>query len=235
MEKHAQSSRKLLKLALIGYGKMGQMVEKAALLSGHQIVAKIDSKKPLNEKHLEKADVCIDFTHPKVIVKHIEFIASLKKNLVVGTTGWNEHIPHVKKIIEREEIGLLFSPNFSIGVHLFLQVVKQAAKQFLLFPEYDVGIVESHHQQKVDMPSGTAQMIAHTIEDVQGRKKLPSISSFRCGSIPGTHTVMFDSPIDSITMTHEARNREGFALGAIKAAEWVENRKGFYQMEDMFS
>ena len=204
-----------LKLGLIGYGKMGRMVERVARERQHEIVGG------------EEADICVDFSHPSVAVDHVQKYAAMKKNIVMGTTGWYEALPEVKKLVERYQIGFLYSPNFSLGVLLFLQVVEEAARRFLPCGEYDVGGFEIHHRSKVDAPSGTAKAIVERIG------KPVDFGSIRCGSIPGTHTVIFDSKADQVTLTHEARSREGFALGAVKAAEWLEGKTGFFTLEDL--
>lgn len=235
-------------IALIGYGKMGKMVEKAALARQHSVSAKLDSQKKITEETLNGTDMCIDFSHPSCAVDNIKQMAELGKNIVVGTTGWYDQIKEVNEIVASNQIGLIYSPNFSIGVNLFFEIVAAAAKLMDPFLEYDVGMIEEHHNQKVDSPSGTALLIAEqllnhikrkkrVIEDLGG-KTVPAdaihISCLRCGSIPGTHTVVFDSLADNITLTHQARNREGFALGAIVAAEWLKGRTGVFTMNDLF-
>jgi 4-hydroxy-tetrahydrodipicolinate reductase len=234
-------------IALIGYGKMGQMIEKAALARKHSISAKLDSQKKISKDILNGSDICIDFSHPSCAVENIKKMAELGKNIVVGTTGWYDQIKEIKEIVEANQVGLIYSPNFSIGVNLFFEIVSAAAKLIDSFSEYDVGMIEAHHSQKVDSPSGTALLIAEqlinnikrkkrVIEDLDG-KAVPAdsihLSCLRCGSIPGTHSVVFDSAADSITLTHQARSREGFALGAVVAAEWLKGRKGVFTMNDL--
>lgn len=209
--------RPSLKIALIGYGKMGRMVEAIALERGHRIVP------------LEEAFVCIDFTRPEAALPNVQKLAPLGKNIVMGTTGWYEQLPEVEKLVKQHAIGFLYAPNFSLGVQLFLQVVAEAAKRYLSHEEYSVGGYELHHAAKKDAPSGTAKALMERV----GRPM--EFAAIRCGSIPGTHTLIFDSKADTITLQHEARSREGFALGAVKAAEWLTGKKGFYTMEDMFS
>jgi 4-hydroxy-tetrahydrodipicolinate reductase len=204
-----------MKLALLGYGKMGKLIENLALEKGHTIVP------------LQHADVALDFSHPDAVIKHIKEAAKLQKPLVMGTTGWYDHLDEAKSIVKKNNIGFIYSPNFSLGIQLFLQIVEAAAKIISPFKEYDASGVEYHHRQKVDNPSGTAKAIAEKFDhDLH-------FASVRCGSIPGTHTLIFDSPADTITFTHQARNREGFALGAIAAAEWILNKKGFYTFQEM--
>jgi 4-hydroxy-tetrahydrodipicolinate reductase len=236
-----------MKIALIGYGKMGHLVEEIAIRKGHFISSVIELSNQITENTLKDADVCIDFSHPDSAMENIQRIASLKKNLVMGTTGWYDHLDRAKAIIHEHGIGFLYSPNFSLGINLFLQIVQEAALLMDPFKEYDIGGIEYHHNQKVDSPSGTAKEIANTILTQMHRKKkvlweTPSralepdeihFASVRNGSIPGTHTVMFDSLADTITLTHQARNREGFASGAVCAAEWLKGKKGFFTIQDL--
>lgn len=207
-----------LKLALIGYGKMGQRVEKIAEERGHALTS------------IEEASICIDFTHPDAVLDNIHRLAAQKKSLVIGTTGWYDSLPQVKAWVEKYQIGLLYSPNFSIGIKLFMEVVEEAARRYLSRPGYEVAGLELHHSQKKDSPSGTALSIQKRIEQQAGRT-VP-FSAVRCGSIPGTHSVFFDSPVDQITLTHEARSRDGFALGAVQGAEWLNGKTGLFTMED---
>lgn len=237
-----------MKIALLGYGKMGRMIEDAALQRGHTIVVKIGSQLPLADHLIQQADVCIDFSHPSCILQHIDFVARAKKNMVVGTTGWDEHLSQVKQLIAHHSIGLLYSPNFSLGVHLFLKIVEEAAGLIDRFEEYDIAVLESHHNKKADRPSGTAHAISEVLLNKIKRKKSIThdlqgqiaphelhVTSMRYGSVPGTHSVMFDSPADSLTLTHQARSREGFAKGAVIAAEWLQGKRGFYTLDDLIN
>lgn len=238
-----------MKIALLGYGKMGRMVEEVAIQKGHTIVAKIRSSPKIVEQAIQHAEVCIDFSHPSCVIDHIHLAARLGKNLVVGTTGWLEHLDQVKEIVRQSKIGFLYAPNFSLGVHLFLKVVSEAALLIDRFEDYDVGVVESHHNKKADSPSGTAKAIADLLlENIKRKTTLVHdavqgqiaphelhVASIRFGSIPGTHSVMFDSPADTITLTHQARSREGFARGAVAAAEWLQGKNGFYTIEDLIA
>lgn len=239
-----------MKIALIGYGKMGMMVEQAALSKGHAVVARIGSEqKDLDyiDASISNADACIDFSHPSCAIENIKRNVRLEKNMIMGTTGWYEHIDQVKRLTEQSNIGFLYSPNFSLGVALFLEIVSQAAALFSPYEMYDVGGSETHHNQKADSPSGTAKEIAKrllanvprkkgVLYDLCNAKISPEqihFPSLRLGSFPGTHSVTFDSPVDSITLTHSARNREGFAMGAVEAAEWLHGKKGFFTLNDM--
>lgn len=220
-----------MRIALIGYGKMGQMIEKAALSRGHTISARMTSKK-WDSEALEQADICIEFTQPECAVENIRKLAALKKNIVIGTTGWHEHLDQVKAIVDEHKIGALHSPNFSTGINLLMEILRHASKVMDAFEEYDVAGVDLHHHQKKDSPSGTALALARLIEENMGRIDKVPFSSIRCGSIPGTHTILFDSPCDTISIAHEARNRDGFAHGAVLAAEWLQGKKGIYTFSE---
>lgn len=241
-----------MKIALIGYGKMGRMVEEAVLKKGHTVIAKIGTQGNFQEitpSSIGQADICIDFSHPSCIIDNIRQVAQLRKNLVVGTTGWDDQIDIVKGIVKQSQIGLLYSPNFSLGVLLFRRIVAEAASLINRFADYDIGIMESHHNKKADSPSGTAHAIAKILlERIQRKNRLVydaaqgqlapediHVASIRCGSIPGTHEVLFDSHVDKITLKHEARSREGFAEGAVTAAEWLKGKQGFYTIDDLFT
>ncbi len=215
----------------MGYGKMGQMIEKIALARGHTIAARLTSRNQEWEA-LQQTDICIDFTHPECVIDNIKKIAELKKNVVIGTTGWHDSMDIVRSIVDENNIGALHSPNFSIGVHLFFQIVAHASKLINAFQEYDVAGIEYHHNSKKDAPSGTALEMAKVIETNMKRIDKVPLSSVRCGSIPGIHTVLFDSFCDTLSITHEARSREGFALGAVLAAEWLKGKRGLYTFAD---
>jgi|688.fasta_scaffold73644_4 4-hydroxy-tetrahydrodipicolinate reductase len=219
MESDQKRIGKSLKIFLFGSGKMGKKIKELAPHQGHQIV-----------DNFFEADIGIDFSHSDVLLDHVEAAIKAEKNLVIGTTGWEAQTAEIRHLVKQAQIGVLYSPNFSIGVALFLNIVKQAAK-LLAGTGYEVSGLEAHHSQKMDAPSGTAKLLTEVL-----RKEMDletSFCSLRCGHIPGTHTLLFDSPCDTITLTHAARNRDGFALGALSAAEWLLGRKGFYTLEDM--
>lgn len=218
-----------MKIALIGYGQMGQMIEKVALAKGYTIVAKTSSEL-WDEEGILQADICIEFTHPDSVLHHINKLAQLGKNIVIGTTGWHDKIDQVNDIIERNQVGAVYSPNFSIGVQLMFQLLDQASQLMSPFKQYDVAGIEYHHNKKKDMPSGTGLEMSRIVEQNMGRSL--NFSCVRCGSIPGTHTVLFDSPFDTISITHEARTREGFAVGAVQAAEWLQGKRGLYSFSE---
>ncbi|MFV0339054.1 MAG: 4-hydroxy-tetrahydrodipicolinate reductase [Parachlamydiaceae bacterium] len=238
--------RKNLKLGLIGYGKMGRLIEAIALKRGHEISAISSSSKGPLKECLNKADILIDFSEPGSVLQHAEACAIAKKPLVIGTTGW-DHLDAVKALADKHQTAILFSPNFSIGMLLFKKLVKEAARLFSPYEQYDIGGFEIHHNLKADAPSGTAIALTDAILSEWPRKKeaqfsLPEdkispemlhFTSLRVGSNPGTHEVVIDSPEDCITLTHAAKSREGFALGAVVAAEWIDGKKGYFTMEDL--
>jgi 4-hydroxy-tetrahydrodipicolinate reductase len=228
-----------MNIAIIGYGKMGHIIEKAALDRGMNITAKIDPVAPdathreISEESLKDADVCIEFTAPNVAVGNIKKIAALKKNIVVGTTAWYDSLDDVKVIAEENSIGLVYSPNFSIGVNVFFKLCKYVSEVMNKLNGYEVRVSEAHHIHKKDAPSGTAKKIAEIIKNnIEGVEDI-KIRSIREGEIPGTHTVIFECNADLIKLEHEAKNREGFAKGAVMAAEWIKGKKGFFGIDDM--
>lgn len=220
-----------MKIALIGYGKMGQMIEKMAIAAGHSVVARITSQS-WDLAAIQSADVCIEFTNPESAIANIKRIAELKKNVIIGTTGWYDKLDIVQSIVQDNKIGLLYGSNFSVGIYLFMKILNQASRLMNSFEEYDIAGIEYHHNKKKDSPSGTAREIASIIEMNVDRIDTLPLTSVRCGSIPGTHTILFDSPCDTISMTHEARNREGFAKGALLAAQWISVKTGVYTFDE---
>ena len=241
-------------IALIGYGKMGQMVQRFATAKGHSIVAIVDPYsencyKEITAEALSGADVCIDFSAPQTAVANIMQMAALGKNMVIGTTGWYSQLDEVKQLVEQNQVGLIWSGNFSIGVNALFRIVGYAARVFNNLPDYDVLGHEFHHKAKADSPSGTATMLGKILLDNMDRKQELVVdkldhkiepgqihfSSTRGGSIPGTHQVMFDSLVDTIEITHTARGREGFATGAVMAAEFIQGKTGFYNIDDLMN
>jgi len=228
-----------MNIAIIGYGKMGHIIEEIALEKGLTVKAKIDpldegaTHKDISSESLDGVEVCIEFSTPAVAVENIKKIAALKRNIVVGTTAWYDKIEEVKKAVEENDIGFIYSPNFSVGVNIFFRLVKDISGMMNTFMDYDVNMSEAHHIHKKDAPSGTAKKIAELIKGNLSRVDDIDIKSIREGEIPGTHTVNFESYADVITMEHRAKNRKGFAIGAVMAAEWINGKKGFYSIEDM--
>lgn len=226
-----------MNIALLGYGQMGKMIESIA--ETHQVTVKekywderlLDGSQASRDA-LKDVPVLIDFSVPDAAVDNIKLAARLGKNIVVGTTGWHNRLDEVKALVMEAEIGLVYGSNFSLGVNLFYKIVDYASELFSVFDSYDPYMVEGHHQFKKDAPSGTALVIQAIAEKHYPEKKIP-ISCIRSGYIPGTHSLTFDSKVDSIVLEHCARNREGLAAGAILAAKWVEKRKGFYAFQDV--
>ncbi|VVB75659.1 4-hydroxy-tetrahydrodipicolinate reductase [uncultured archaeon] len=240
-----------MNIAIIGLGKMGLAIKKVALERNHKVIA-IDPIAPgadfkeISNKSLDGIDVCIDFTTAATVLENAKKVAALKKNLVVGTTGWYDKMDEMKSAANG--IGFLWSGNFSIGMNVFFHAVRETAKVMNNLPEYDAAVLEVHHNQKKDSPGGSAQIIGKIILESMPRKKKifadrfadrkPNpdelhVASMRCGSVPGTHTVLFDSPVDTIELNHIARGREGFAFGAVLAAEFLKGKKGFFSIDDL--
>lgn len=225
-----------MKIALLGYGKMGALVEQVAHAKGHSIVARFSRGLGIVQDHLDDlalADLAIDFSQSEAVIEHLLCCLSLKKPLVIGTTGWEKDLPQARQLVEEAKGCCLYAPNFSIGAYLFQLIVGYASSLFQSFDDYDVTGIEYHHRQKIDQPSGTAKAIRQTV-----LKHLPRIpnfefSSVRCGYAAGTHTLHFDGPMDTLTFTHEARHRQGFAEGAITAAEWVFSKQGFFTIDEL--
>lgn len=222
-----------MKIALIGYGRMGKMIHTLAKDRGFEVVATIDSKSLLaaHRSALSTADLCIDFSTPNAVLENVKFLASLKKDIVMGTTGWHEHLPEIQNIVNESKIGFLHSPNFSIGVSLFLKVIEQTALLMASFNQYEAAGIEVHHSKKLDSPSGTAKAIETKLNS--HTNKPVTFTSVRVGDVPGTHSVIYDSPADTITLTHAARNREGFAHGALTAAHWLKGKQGIFTLDDL--
>ena len=226
-----------MRIAIVGYGKMGRMIEGLALEREITVALKLDE---FNNAHFagitaanfRDVDVAIDFSIPSIVVGNIERIAALGVNLVIGTTGWQEQMSHVKKIVERHHIGLIWSPNYSIGVNAFFRIVSAAAKLLANEPQYEAWAWEIHHSAKKDAPSGTLLKLVDEMCEA-GYERHVDVASNRAGKIAGTHEIGFDSAADTITLRHTARSREGFALGAIKAAEWIAGKKGFHEFGDI--
>ncbi len=237
----------LPKIALVGYGSMGKEIERIALKQGFEITDIFDELKPLESNIKYSFDVAIDFSTPTSVMNNIITLANLGKNIVIGTTGWQEKMKFVKKIAEDSNIGIVWGANFSIGMQMFFNIVSNASKLVNLNNEYDIFAHELHHHRKKDSPSGTAIALANIILDKVDRKsellsetshtEIPEstlhFTSTRGGEIPGTHTIYIDSLSDTIEITHRARNRTGFASGALKAAELCFNRKGFYAFNEL--
>jgi len=226
-----------MKIGLIGYGAMGRLVGDLATQRGHEIALKIDiegADRGVEDlvRSLDGCDVAIDFSIADAVPKNAQACARAQVPLVVGTTGWLSEVEQVRQIVEDSDGTLIYGANFSIGVQIFYRVAARAAELFRNVESYDPFIEEAHHKRKRDAPSGTALHLKQIAEAQLGRE-VPAAST-RAGYIPGTHRLGFDSAADQIRLTHEARSREGFAAGALMAAEWIAGRKGFYEFSEVF-
>jgi 4-hydroxy-tetrahydrodipicolinate reductase len=226
-----------MKIAIVGYGKMGRMIERIALERGHEIVLKLDEFNNANfegitAENFKGVDAAIDFSIPAAAIPNIERIAALGVNLVVGTTGWHDKTDYVRDLVTKSGIGFVWSPNYSIGVNVFFRVVQDAAKLLSGIPEYEAWAWEIHHSAKKDAPSGTLLKLVDDMKAAGYTRRIDTAAS-RAGTIAGTHEIGFDSAADTITLRHTARSREGFALGAVRAAEWVKDKKGFHEFSEV--
>ncbi|MDR2627963.1 MAG: 4-hydroxy-tetrahydrodipicolinate reductase [Dysgonamonadaceae bacterium] len=237
-----------MKIALIGYGKMGKEIEKIALERGHRIVSiiDIDSTENFNSDDFKHADVAIEFSQPASAFENYKKCFAAHVPVVSGTTGWLEHLDEVKRYCADEGQTFFYASNFSIGVNIFFAVNKYLARIMNRFPEYDVSMEEVHHIHKLDSPSGTGITLAEGILENIDRKtawkesedvtpEILQIRSVRRGEVPGIHEIIYESDADIISIKHDAKSRKGFALGAVVAAEFVRGKKGFLTMNDIFN
>jgi 4-hydroxy-tetrahydrodipicolinate reductase len=235
-----------MKIAILGYGKMGHEIEKAALKSGYTIGVIIDNETDWDQKAQEllNCDAAIDFSVPAVAVSNIYRCFGIGIPVVSGTTGWQKDLPAVTEACLRQNGTLFYASNFSIGVNIFFEISQRLAALLAPHPQYTAAMTEIHHIHKLDAPSGTAITLAEGITAAHPRytgysgpdnenPDLIPVTSLREGEVPGTHSVSWESPADRITLIHEAHNREGFAMGAVLAANWVKDRKGIYGMKDL--
>ena len=226
-----------MNLAIVGYGKMGRLIEQLAPSYGLAVPLHLDVEdnadgKGITPERFRGIDVAVEFSTPAAAIVNIERLAAIGVNTVVGTTGWSEHLARAQAAVQQAGSGLVWSPNFSIGVNIFVHLVAEAARRFAPYPEYGAWAWEIHHATKKDSPSGTLLWLVQEMERADPRRSV-GISASRAGSHPGTHEVGFDSAADTITLRHTARNREGFARGALQAARWVAGKKGFYEFRDI--
>ena len=225
-----------MKVALIGYGVMGRLIESIAMAKGHEITSRIDepetslSADELAQK-LSGSDAAIEFSVPDAVLRNVEACMKAGVPLVEGTTGWHDHISSVRSLVEDHDGAFVFGANFSIGVNLFYRVVAHAAELFARFDDYEVFVEEQHHSRKLDAPSGTALKLKDLVSKSYTGDF--SVTSTRAGNIPGTHRVGFDGTADQVLLEHSARSREGFATGAVVAAEWIIGRKGFWEFDEV--
>ena len=220
----------------LGRGNTGSLVAEVARQRGHEVriagAAENVEGRFLTEEKLRRIDVVIDFTNPSCVVANIEGCIKAGKNMVVGTTGWHGEVDRVRQLVESRGTGLVYAANFSVGVNLFFDVARAAAAA--LRHEYSGQIFERHHAQKKDAPSGTAIAIQRVIKEASGKGEHLEITSFREGDVVGMHEVVLDSSADKIYLCHDAKSRQGFADGAVRAAEWIAGKKGFYDFKDVW-
>lgn len=237
-----------MKIALIGYGKMGKAIDAIATAKGHEVILRIDADNQhlLAKEHLGQADVAIEFTSPETAYQNVLKCFEAKVPVVCGTTGWLDKLPEINAICAQQQGAFLHATNFSIGVNIFFEVNKKLAELMATQPQYDVQMEEIHHTQKKDAPSGTAitlaeQLLAFVprktkwVNEASQHQEMLSIISKRIDPAPGTHTVNYTSAIDDITITHTAHSREGFAAGAVVAAEWLAGKTGIFTMRDVLN
>ncbi len=226
-----------MRLLLVGHGRMGKLVESLASAYGCEIAGIVDAhagEQAIDRGDFGPVDVAIDFSQPDAVPKNLPKLAARHVNVVVGTTGWGSHEPSMREVAARTGIGVLAAANFSLGMNLFQILVEDAARLFASHEGYGAWLHELHHAAKRDAPSGTALQLKAGMERA-GYDRPISMASTRAGSIPGTHSVGFDGPSDSITFTHEVRDRAVFARGALEAARWLKGRRGWFTMRDMLT
>ena len=226
-----------MKLAIVGYGKMGRLIEQVAPEFGFETALKLDIDNNvggagITRDNFRSIDVAIEFSMPAVVVDNIEKISALGVSMVVGTTGWFDGLDRARAAVTRGGAGLVYSPNFSVGMQVFSRLVAAAAEQFSHERDYDAWAYEIHHKMKKDAPSGTLLKLEQVMKQA-GFTRPIDVASNRAGAIPGTHEIGFDSEADTITLTHTARNRLGFARGALRAAQWVKGKSGVHEFGEV--
>ena len=224
-------------LAIVGYGKMGRLIEQFAADYGFAVALKLDefnntNFEGLTAENFRGIDVAIDFSIPSAVRRNVEGIAGFGVNLVIGTTGWLQHLDAVRQAAEQRGIGVVWSPNYSVGVNVFFRLAAEAARLLARQPEYGAWAWEIHHSTKKDAPSGTLLKLVDEMKRA-GYPRGIDVSSNRAGAHPGTHEIGFDSGADTITLRHTARSREGFARGALQAAQWIVGKRGFYEFSEI--
>jgi len=220
-----------MRILLLGYGRMGRLVESLAAAHGCAIAGIVTSRSGADAFGAD-ADVAVDFSIGPAVRANVIRLAERGLNVVIGTTGWSDDEAACREIAQRAGIGVIASPNFALGMHVFRTVVEQAARLFASQPDVGAWIHEQHHAAKKDAPSGTALMLQRAMA-ARGYTRPIDVSSTRAGSMPGTHAVGFDGPAEAVTLTHEVRDRAVFAHGAIEAAKWVKDRRGWFSMADL--
>lgn len=223
-----------MKILVLGKGKTGAIVAEIAQQRGHEVTAlsgaENQNASALTKDRLAGTDVVIDFTTPAAVAENIRACARARINVVVGTTGWLSGIDDVRKLTEQNGIGLVYGSNFSVGIHVFFEVAKAASSAMAL--GYGAKVVERHHAQKKDAPSGTAASIQKIMTEAGGTQ--PEITSIREGDTVGTHVILLDSENDVMMLVHDAKSRRGFAEGAVRAAEWIKGKRGFFEFKDIY-
>lgn len=227
-----------IRLALVGYGKMGRVLDQLAPETGFDVVLKLDeinnaAGAGLTPANFQNVDVAIDFSIPSVVADNAVRLAGLKVNTVVGTTGWLGEIDRVRAAVEQGGVGFVHGANFSIGVNAFYQIVAAASQIFAQAEEYDAAAWEAHHKMKKDAPSGTMLRLLDVMRE-SGYGRPVDVAHNRVGYVPGTHQISFDSEADTIELRHTARSRLGFARGALRAARWIHGRTGFYEFSSIW-
>lgn len=226
------------RLALVGYGKMGRMIESLAPEFGFDVGLRLDEFNNadgvgITSENFEKIDVAIDFSIPPVVPENADRIAALGVNVVIGTTGWLDDLPRVRTAVERDNIGLVYGANFSVGVQVFYRIVGAAAAVLASEDDYDAWAYEIHHKMKKDAPSGTLLRLVEKMKESGYTRNIDTASN-RAGAVPGIHQIGFDSEADTIQLVHTARSRVGFARGALRAARWIVGRKGLYEFSTVW-
>jgi 4-hydroxy-tetrahydrodipicolinate reductase len=224
-------------LAIIGYGKMGRLIERLAPEYGFDVKLRLDVDNNANFEGLTAAnfrgiDAAVEFSTPSAAPENLERLAQLGVNVVVGTTGWFAQLERMRSVVDRGRTGVVWSPNFSVGTSVFSQIVAEAARLLSRQPEYGAWAWEIHHATKRDAPSGTLLALVERMKQ-SGYEKPIDASASRAGTHPGTHEIGFDSAADTITIRHAARSRDGFARGALRAARWVVGKKGFFDFREI--
>ena len=226
-----------MRLLLVGYGKMGRLVEKLAPEYGFEVVGRLDDTNNIGGVGIPtapNADVAVDFSVPSAVAENLPKLAERRINIVLGTTGWHDQEDRMRKIAADAGIGVVAAANFSLGVALFQQLADDAARLFAPYPQYGAWIHEIHHAAKKDAPSGTAVTLRKGMQQA-GYGHPIDVASSRAGSVPGTHTVGFDGPFETVTLTHTNRDRAAFAQGALQAAKWVHGKRGWFTIRDVLA
>lgn len=228
----------MIQIALVGYGKMGRLIEQLAPLHGCAVALRlsgVDNRdgSGITADALAGVDVAVDFSAPQAVAGNVERLAALEIPMVVGTTGWRDDLPRVRRIVEASGVGFVYGANFSVGVQVFYRLAEAAGRLLADETAYDAWLYEIHHKMKKDAPSGTLLEIRRILEAAGFRRPI-DVASNRAGAVPGSHQIGFDSEADTITLEHRARSRAGFAHGALRAARWIASRQGFYEFSQIW-